>query len=50
VSAAAISYVWLGERLEPHQWVGAVAVLVAMVISELSARRVELEAEVARPG
>ncbi|HEX2025200.1 MAG TPA: DMT family transporter [Actinomycetota bacterium] len=49
VSAAAISYVWLGERLEPHQWAGAAAVLGAMVISELGARRAELQAEVARP-
>jgi drug/metabolite transporter (DMT)-like permease len=49
VSAAAISYVWLGERLEAHQWAGAILVLGAMAISELSARRVELEAEVARP-
>jgi drug/metabolite transporter (DMT)-like permease len=49
VSAAAISYVWLGERLEPHQWAGATAVLVAMVISELSARRADLRAEVVKP-
>jgi drug/metabolite transporter (DMT)-like permease len=49
VSAAAISFVWLGERLEPHQWVGATLVLVAMAISELSARRAELRADVAAP-
>jgi drug/metabolite transporter (DMT)-like permease len=49
VSAAAISYVWLGERLEPHQWIGAGLVLVAMVISELTARRAELRADVAAP-
>jgi drug/metabolite transporter (DMT)-like permease len=49
VSAAAISYVWLGERLEPHQWIGAGLVLVAMVISELTTRRAELRADVAAP-
>lgn len=49
VSAAAISYVWLGERLDPHQWVGALLVLTAMAVSELSARRADLEAEVAAP-
>jgi drug/metabolite transporter (DMT)-like permease len=49
VSAAAISYVWLGERLDLHQWAGAALVLVAMVISELTARRAELRAEVAAP-
>jgi drug/metabolite transporter (DMT)-like permease len=49
VSAAAISFVWLGERLEPHQWVGATLVLLAMAISELSARRAELRADVAAP-
>jgi drug/metabolite transporter (DMT)-like permease len=49
VAAAAISYVWLGERLEPHQWLGAVLVLVAMALSELSARRRDLEIAVAEP-
>jgi drug/metabolite transporter (DMT)-like permease len=49
VSAAAISYVWLGERLEAHQWVGAALVLAAMAISELTARRAELRADVAAP-
>jgi drug/metabolite transporter (DMT)-like permease len=49
VSAAAISYVWLGERLDPHQWAGALLVLGAMALSELRARRGDLEAEVATP-
>jgi drug/metabolite transporter (DMT)-like permease len=49
VSAAAISYVWLGERLEPHQWAGAALVLGAMALSELSARRADLRAEVVKP-
>jgi drug/metabolite transporter (DMT)-like permease len=49
VSAAAISYVWLGERLDPHQWAGALLVLGAMALSELSARRGDLEAKVATP-
>jgi drug/metabolite transporter (DMT)-like permease len=49
VSAAAISYVWLGERLEAHQWAGALLVLGAMALSELGARRRDLEAEVATP-
>jgi drug/metabolite transporter (DMT)-like permease len=49
VSAAAISFVWLGERLELHQWIGATLVLGAMAISELSARRAELRADVAAP-
>jgi drug/metabolite transporter (DMT)-like permease len=43
VAAAAFSYVWLGERLLAHQWVGASLVLVAMVISELGARRGPVE-------
>jgi drug/metabolite transporter (DMT)-like permease len=49
VSAAAISYVWLGERLDAHQWVGAALVLGAMALSELSARRADLRAEQATP-
>ncbi|HEV3474116.1 MAG TPA: DMT family transporter [Actinomycetota bacterium] len=39
VSAAAFAYVWVGDRLEPHQWLGAILVLLAMVVSELGARR-----------
>jgi drug/metabolite transporter (DMT)-like permease len=39
VSAAAFAYVWVGDRLRPHQWVGALLVLLAMVVSELGARR-----------
>lgn len=49
VAAAAISFVWLGERLNPHQWAGAAFVLIAMVVSELGARRADLEAEAATP-
>lgn len=49
VAAAAISFVWLGERLQQHQWAGAALVLVAMVVSELGARREDLEAEAAKP-
>jgi drug/metabolite transporter (DMT)-like permease len=49
VAAAAISYVWLGERLEPHQWLGAILVLAAMALSELSARRADLRAEAITP-
>jgi drug/metabolite transporter (DMT)-like permease len=49
VSAAAISFVWLGERLQLHQWVGAALVLTAMALSELSARRADLRAERATP-
>jgi drug/metabolite transporter (DMT)-like permease len=49
VAAAAFSFVWLGERLEPHQWIGALVVLGAMAISELSARRADLAAQVAEP-
>jgi drug/metabolite transporter (DMT)-like permease len=43
VAAAAFSYVWLGERLQPHQWLGATLVLGAMVVSELGARRSAME-------
>jgi drug/metabolite transporter (DMT)-like permease len=39
IVSAAASAVWIGERLSPHQWTGAVLVLVAMGFSELSARR-----------
>jgi drug/metabolite transporter (DMT)-like permease len=39
VSAAAFAYVWVGDRLQPHQWAGAGLVLLAMVVSELGARR-----------
>ena len=49
VAAAAISYVWLDERLLAHQWVGAALVLAAMAISELSARRADLTAELSAP-
>jgi drug/metabolite transporter (DMT)-like permease len=49
VSAAAISYVWLGDRLAPHQWVGALLVLTAMALSELTARRADLRAEAVSP-
>jgi drug/metabolite transporter (DMT)-like permease len=36
--AAALSAIWLGERLTPHQWAGAAFVLAAMMLSELKAR------------
>lgn len=49
VAAAAIAYVWLGERLLAHQWAGALLVLAAMAISELTARRAELRAELGAP-
>ena len=49
VSSAAFSFAFLGERLEVHQWVGALLVLLAMALSELRARRLELEAEAAAP-
>ena len=49
VSAAAFSAVWLGERLQFHQWIGALLVLGAMAVSELSARRADLRAEAATP-
>jgi drug/metabolite transporter (DMT)-like permease len=49
VAAAALSFAFLGERLEAHQWVGAVLVLAAMVLSELRARQPEREAEAAAP-
>ena len=37
--AAAFSAVWIGERLQAHQWAGAVVVLGAMAASEVTARR-----------
>ena len=37
--SALFAAIWLGERLEPHQWLGAALVLGAMAYSELSARR-----------
>jgi drug/metabolite transporter (DMT)-like permease len=49
VAAAAFSAVWLGERLEPHQWLGASVVVAAMVVSELRARRADLRAELSAP-
>lgn len=49
VAAAAFSAVWLGERLKAHQWLGASLVLLAMVVSELRARRADLRAELATP-
>ncbi|HUG88178.1 MAG TPA: DMT family transporter [Actinomycetota bacterium] len=39
VVAAAAAAIWLGERLEPHQWVGAALAVAAMVLSEVGARR-----------
>jgi drug/metabolite transporter (DMT)-like permease len=39
VFAALFAAVWLGERLLPHQWIGAVLTVSAMVLSELGARR-----------
>lgn len=49
VASAVFSFAFLGERLEIHQWVGAAMMLVAMALSELRARRSELEAEAAAP-
>jgi drug/metabolite transporter (DMT)-like permease len=49
VAAAAFSFAFLGERLQPHQWAGATLVLAAMVASELRARRQDLRAEAAAP-
>jgi len=37
--SAFFAAIWIGERLSPHQWFGAVLVLGAMVFSELAARR-----------
>ena len=39
VSAAAFAYMWVGDRPRPHQWLGAGLVVLAMVVSELGARR-----------
>ncbi len=36
--SALFAAVWIGERLAPHQWLGAALVLGAMVVSELAAR------------
>ena len=49
VAAAAFSALWLGERLQAHQWLGAMLVLGAMIVSELRARRADLRAEAATP-
>jgi drug/metabolite transporter (DMT)-like permease len=49
VAAAGFSFAFLDERLEVHQWLGAALVLAAMGVSELRARRVDLEAEAAAP-
>jgi drug/metabolite transporter (DMT)-like permease len=39
VFAALFAAVWLGERLLPHQWLGAAFTVSAMVLSEVGARR-----------
>lgn len=39
VVAAAAAAIWIGERLAPHQWVGALLAVMAMVVSEVGARR-----------
>lgn len=39
VFAALFAGVWLGERLLPHQWLGALLTVSAMVLSEVGARR-----------
>ena len=49
VAAAAFAAVWIGERLEPHQWAGATLVLAAMALSEVSARRRDLRAQAVTP-
>lgn len=41
--AALFAAIWIGERLVPHQWIGALLVLGAMAYSELSARRPVVE-------
>jgi drug/metabolite transporter (DMT)-like permease len=35
--------IWLGERMDLQRWIGAVLILVAMLVSELGARRPPLE-------
>jgi len=49
VAAAGFAAVWLGERLQAHQWLGAALVLGAMVVSELRARLADIHAEAATP-
>jgi drug/metabolite transporter (DMT)-like permease len=49
VAAAGFSALWLGERLQAHQWLGAALVLAAMAASELRARLADLRAEAATP-
>jgi len=49
VAAAGFAAVWLGERLQAHQWLGAALVLGAMVVSELRARLADIRAEAATP-
>ena len=49
VAAAAFSAVWIGERLLPHQWLGAAIVLGAMVLSEMRARLADVRAEAQTP-
>jgi drug/metabolite transporter (DMT)-like permease len=39
IVAALLSIVWIGERLSAHQWLGAVLILAAMVLSETRGRR-----------
>ncbi|HEX6209084.1 MAG TPA: DMT family transporter [Actinomycetota bacterium] len=39
VVAAIAAAIWLGERLEAHQWVGAALAVAAMILSEVGARR-----------
>ena len=39
VVAAFASAIWLGERLQAHQWAGAAVAVSAMVLSEIGARR-----------
>ncbi|CAN5514060.1 DMT family transporter [soil metagenome] len=37
--SALLSVVWIGERLASHQWLGALLIIAAMVLSETKARR-----------
>lgn len=39
VASALFSAIWLGERLEASQWLGAILVVTAMVTSEVGERR-----------